>query len=410
MKIFKFFITKIFLRKAILSISIILLLFMANYTTFIATRSILSTFQGYQEIKCMNQEGIYIANLDPDSDVDIDAIGENGTQIVQIVYDYLNNNFNYAFYTDGFMVSLPNIDDMEISLCYMNEEYYELNQFELSQGTDLDFDYQFDKDKEIPILIGKGLSKTYPVGSTIKIEDPVLEQPITLIVQGVLKQNAYHSNFYALNSKNYYNFSIFLPVNAEFIKNANIDLQLNGLMDIVILQTTKEKTVDLSEVMQDNLGLKFNFFSQEENFDYFKEYYLYSLKIMSITTLILLVIITCLSIWNALVSIRLMLRDFTINLLVGLSYSKLRKIFYSYFGILFFINLIVIFSITAYNRYECWLRKDATFATYGFFGLIGMDWFALLVVFLSDIIIGKIIVENMLRKIKKIPISLGVLQ
>lgn len=380
---------------------------MANYTTFIATRSILSTFQGYQEIKCMNQEGIYIANLDPDSDVDIDAIGENGTQIV---YDYLNNNFNYAFYTDGFMVSLPNIDDMEISLCYMNEEYYELNQFELSQGTDLDFDYQFDKDKEIPILIGKGLSKTYPVGSTIKIEDPVLEQPITLIVQGVLKQNAYHSNFYALNSKNYYNFSIFLPVNAEFIKNANIDLQLNGLMDIVILQTTKEKTVDLSEVMQDNLGLKFNFFSQEENFDYFKEYYLYSLKIMSITTLILLVIITCLSIWNALVSIRLMLRDFTINLLVGLSYSKLRKIFYSYFGILFFINLIVIFSITAYNRYECWLRKDATFATYGFFGLIGMDWFALLVVFLSDIIIGKIIVENMLRKIKKIPISLGVLQ
>jgi hypothetical protein len=407
MKIFKFFITKIFLRKAILSISIILLLFMANYTTFIATRSILSTFQGYQEIKCMNQEGIYIANLDPDSDVDIDAIGENGTQIV---YDYLNNNFNYAFYTDGFMVSLPNIDDMEISLSYMNEEYYELNQFELSQGTDLDFDYQFDKDKEIPILIGKGLSKTYPVGSTIKIEDPVLEQPITLIVQGVLKQNAYHSNFYALNSKNYYNFSIFLPVNAEFIKNANIDLQLNGLMDIVILQTTKEKTVDLSEVMQDNLGLKFNFFSQEENFDYFNEYYLYSLKIMSITTLILLVIITCLSIWNALVSIRLMLRDFTINLLVGLSYSKLRKIFYSYFGILFFINLIVIFSITAYNRYECWLRKDATFATYGFFGLIGMDWFALLVVFLSDIIIGKIIVENMLRKIKKIPISLGVLQ
>ena len=407
MKIFKFFITKIFLRKAILSISIILLLFMANYTTFIATRSILSTFQGYQEIKCMNQEGIYIANLDPDSDVDIDAIGENGTQIV---YDYLNNNFNYAFYIDGFMVSLPNIDDMEISLSYMNEEYYELNQFELSQGTDLDFDYQFDKDKEIPILIGKGLSKTYPVGSTIKIEDPVLEQPITLIVQGVLKQNAYHYNFYDLNLKKYYNFSIFLPVNAEFIKNANIDLQLNGLMDIVILQTTKEKTVDLSEVMQDNLGLKFNFFSQEENFDYFNEYYLYSLIIMSITTLILLVIITCLSIWNALVSIRLMLRDFTINLLVGLSYSKLRKIFYSYFGILFFINLIVIFSITAYNRYEYWLRKDATLATYGFFGLIGMDWFALLVVFLSDIIIGKIIVENMLRKIKKIPISLGVLQ
>lgn len=407
MKIFKFFITKIFFRKAILSISMFLLLFMANYTTFIAARSILSTFQGYQEMKYLNQDGIYIANLDPDSDVDIDAIRENGTQIV---YDYLNNHFSYAFYTDGFMVSLPNPDDMPISLSYMNEEYYELNQFELSQGTDLDFDYQFDKGKEIPVLIGKGLSKTYPVGTTIKIEEPVLEQIITLKVQGVLKQNTYHSNFYALNSKNYYNFSIFLPANEEFIKNANIDLQLNGLMDIAILQTTKAKTEDLSEVMQENLGMKFNFFSQEENFDYFNEYYLYSLKIISITTLILLAIITCLSIWNALVSIRLMLKDFTINLLVGLSYSKLKRIFYSYFGVLFFINLIVIFLITAYNRCGCWLRKDATFATYGLFGLIGMDWIALLVVFLSDIIIGKIVVGNMLRKIKKIPISLGVLQ
>jgi hypothetical protein len=407
MKIFKFFITKIFLRKAILGIGMILLLCMANYITFIGARSISSSFQGYQEIECINQEGTYIANLDPDSDIDFDVIGENGTQVV---YDYLNNNFNYAFYTDGYMVSLPNIDDMEISLSYVNEEYYGLNQYELSQGTDLDFDYQFDKNKEIPVLIGKGLSKTYPVGSTIKIKEPVLEQAITLKVKGVLKQNAYHSNFNALSSKNYYNFSVFLPVNEEFIKHANIGLQLNGLMDIVILQTTEEKIADLSEIMQDNLGLKFNFSSQQDNYDYFNEYYLHSLKIISITTLILIVIVTCLSVWNALVSIRLMLKDFTINLLVGLSYSKLRKIFYSYYGILSFINLIVMFLITAYSRYGCWLRKDTTFVTYGLFGLIGMDWFALLVVFLSDIIIGIIIVENMLRKIKKVPISLGVLQ
>lgn len=405
MKIFKFIISKIFLRKPIVSISMILLLCMANYMTFTAARSILSTFQGYQETKYINQKGVYIANLDPDSHIDMDAIRENGTQVV---YDYLNNNLNYAFYTDGFIVSVPNIDDMEISLGYMNEEYYKLNQFELSQGTDLDFDYQFDK--EIPVLIGKGLSKTYPVGSTIKIEESVLGRPITLKVQGVLKQNAYHSNYYALNSKTYYNFSIIFPVNEEFINHANIDLQLNGLMDVTILQTTKEETVDLSEVIKDNLGLKFNFFSQKENYDYFNEYYLHSLKIIAITTFVLLIVITCLSIWNALVSVRLMLKDFTINLLVGLSYSKLKKIFYGYFGILSFINLTVIFIITAFNRYGCWLRKDATFATYGLFGLIGMDWLALLVVVLLDIIIGMAIVENMLRKIKKVPISLGVLQ
>lgn len=72
------------------------------------------------------------------------------------------------------MVSIPNSYDMEVSLCYMNEAYYELNQFQPSQGTDLGFDFQFDGNNEVPVLIGKGLSKTYPVDSTIDIEDPAL--------------------------------------------------------------------------------------------------------------------------------------------------------------------------------------------------------------------------------------------
>lgn len=405
MKIFKFFISKIFLRKAILGIAMIFLLFMADYTAFTAARSVISTFQGYQETKYINREGVYIANLDPYSPIDMGRIDRKGTQSV---YDYLSNNFNYAFYTDGFIVSMPNTDDMQISLCYMSEEYYKLNQFELSQGTDLDFDYH--AGGEIPVLIGEGLSRTYPVGTTIKIEESVLEWPLILKVQGVLKQNAYHSNFYALNSKTYYNFSILVPVNEEFIDHANIDLQWNGLMDLTILETTKEEIAGLGDVIEDNLGAKFNFFSQQENYDYFNEYYVHSLKIMAAITLVLLVIITCFSIWNGLVSVRLMLKDFTINLLVGLSYSKLRKIFYGYFGILSFINLLVISAFTASNRYGCWLRKDATFVTYGLFGLIGMDWMALLAVILLDAVIGIVIVENMLRKIKKVPISLGVLQ
>ena len=405
MKIFKYFISKIFLRKAVLGISMILLLCMADYITFTSSRSILSTFQGYQETKYINQEGNYIANLDPDSHMDMGLINGNGTQAV---YSYLNSYYDYAFYVDGFIVSVPNVDDMEVHLSYMNEEYYKLKQFELLQGVDLGFDYQLDD--EIPVLVGKGLSRTYPVGSTIKIEESAIGFPIKLKVKGVLKQNAYHSNYYALNSKTYYNFSILFPVNKDFINHANIDLQLNGLMDITILQTSKEGVADLSKVLKDNLGLDFNFFSQKENYDYFNEYYLHSLKIMATITFVLLAVITCISVWNALVSVRLMLKDFTINLLVGLSYSKLRKIFYIYFGMLSFINLAVVFIFTAFNRYGCWIRKDATFVTYGLFGLIGMDWLALLAVVLLDIIIGIIIVETMLRKIRRIPISLGVLQ
>ena len=104
MKIFKFFISKIFLRKAILGIAMILLLFMANYTTFTAARSVLSTFQGYQETKYINQDGIYIANLDPYSPIDMGMIDKSGTQAV---YDYLNNNLiTHFIQTDSWYLYL----------------------------------------------------------------------------------------------------------------------------------------------------------------------------------------------------------------------------------------------------------------------------------------------------------------
>ena len=188
MKIFKFFITKIFLRKLLIVFSVFLLLFLSDYLVFIAARSTVSTFQGYEEMKHLNQTGNYIANLDPNSDMNMGNIDKSDTQNV---YDYLNdNNLSYALFTDGFIVSLPNDYDMKVSFAYLNEEYYKLNrQFEIAQGKDLDFDYSFDDDIEIPVLIGKGLSETYPLGSMIKIEDPVLQKQIILKVQGILKPN-----------------------------------------------------------------------------------------------------------------------------------------------------------------------------------------------------------------------------
>lgn len=410
MKIFKFFITKIFLRKALIVFSVLLLFFLSDYLVFIAARSTVSTFQGYDEMKHLNQIGNYIANLDPNSDMNMGEIDKNDTQNV---YDYLNNNnFSYALFTDGFIVSLPNAYDMEVSFAYLNEEYYKLNrQFEISQGKDLDFDYCFGNDDiEIPVLIGKGLSETYPLGSTIKVEEPVLQKQVTLKVQGILKPNVYHSNLYSLSSKQYYNFSVVIPVNEDFLNNSNVGLQLHGLFDIILLQTSKNEIEGLREIILDSLGLEFNFYTQEENFEYFNEYYFSSLRIITVLTAILILILTCLTIWSSLASIRLMIKDFTINLFVGLSYSKLRKIFYGYYGILFFANLIVLFIITAYSRYGTWIRKDASFSTFGLFGVIGMDWLALLAVLFFDIIIGIIIVEIMLWRIKKVPISLGVLQ
>lgn len=405
MRILKFFITRIFLKRWILVLGMIILLFLANYLSFSVARSIISTFQGYQEIETLNQEGTFIANLDPDSEADFDKIEIDETQKV---YEYLNNNHDYALQADGFVTSLDNKYKMEVSFNYINEEAYKINQFRLSQGNHLNFNYKFNKE-EIPVLVGAGLATTYPVGSQIEITDPVTQQLVNLEVRGVLEKNTYRSNFYAPNSKNYFNFSIFLPVNEEFIQSAGLDLQVNGLMDIVLLDSTKEKAMNLNELMQKNLGLEFNFFNQQENFNYFEDYYVNSFIIISIITFILLILIVCLAIWNTLISIRLMIKDFTIHLLFGLSYSKLRAIFYSYYGILFAINLGLVFVITAFNRYGFWLSKDSDFATYGIFGLISMDWIALLIVLFIDLIIGFMIVELTMKKIKSIPISMGVL-
>jgi hypothetical protein len=384
----------------------ITLLFLANYLSFTTVRSVISTFQGYQEMETLNQEGTIIANLDPDSEADFNNIEIDDTQKI---YKYLNNNYTYALRVDGFVTSLPNDNEMEVPFNYIDEEAYKINQLRLSEGNHLNFDYKFNKEN-IPVLVGAGLSTTYPVGSNIEINDPVTQQLLNLKVQGVLEKNTQSSNFYAPNSKTYYNFSIFLPVNEEFIQSAGLDLHVNGLMDLVLLDSTIEEALNLKENIQENLGLEFNFFNQQENFIFFEDYYVNSLKIICTITFILLIIIVCLAIWNNLVSVRLMIRDFTINLLVGLSYSKLRAIYYSYFGILFSIILSIIFVITAFNRYGFWLRKESTFATYGIFGTISMDWMALLIVLFIDVIIGFTIVELTIRKIKSIPISIGVLQ
>lgn len=406
MNILSFFITRIFLKRWILVLGMIILLFLASYLSFNTARTIISTFQGYQELETLSQEGTIIANLDPHSKTDFNKIKIDNTQKV---YEYLSNNYTYAFQANGFVTSLNNKYNMDVIFNYINEEAYKINEFKLSQGNHLNFNYKLNKD-EIPVLVGAGLATTYPVGSNIEIIDPATQQLVNLKVQGVLKKNAHRSNFYAPNSKTYFNFSIFIPVNEKFIKSASLDLHVNGLMNIVLLDSTKEEAMNLKEYIQENLGLNFNFFNQKENFNYFEDYYFNSLKIICTITLILLIFVVCLATWNTLISIRLMIKDFTINLLVGLSYSKLRAIFYSYFGILFFMIQAILFGITAFDRYGFWLRKDSTFATYGIFGLISMDWFAMLIVLIIDFIIGFTIVELTIRKIKSIPISVGVLQ
>ena len=74
------------------------------------------------------------------------------------------------------------------------------------------------------------------------------------------------------------------------------------------------------------------------------------------------------------------------------------------------MSWVAVFLCTVADRHRAWAEKITFFITYGVFGLIGMDWLALLVTMGFDIALAVMIVELMMRKIKKIPISLGVMQ
>ncbi|MCD4549923.1 hypothetical protein [Schaalia sp. lx-260] len=371
MKVFRFFLVRIFFKKPIVAVTMLVLLLMANYIAFSTTRTIVSTNEGYSQVSRLNSAGVYIANLDPKSDIDIDSIA---AQSMQDVYDRLNNNYQYGLFTDGYIVDLRNRNGIKVPVAYMNEKYADLNPFEYVDGSGLTFQYSLETETVLPVLVGKGLAEEYPVGAQFSVHDPVLDRNIEFRVSGILRQNSAHSNLYALDSKQYYNFSIVVPVNETFIKQAGIPFKINGLMDLVVTDTNKEGISKLADCIYKTVGIKLNFFSQQENIDFYNEYFVSSLWFLFIVAAILLAIIVLVSIWSSLVAVKLMIKDFTINLLVGLSYRGIRKIFYGYYVMLSSISLAGICAVATCYRYQSWISKDPLFITCGFAGgLIMMD-------------------------------------
>ena len=225
-----------------------------------------------------------------------------------------------------------------------------------------------------------------------------------------MKKNECHANYYALNSMSYYNYSIIIPINKEFFMKANSAFKVDTMLETIIINGSKESVSNLSKEIHDEWKIKVNFHSQKENNEFFEDYYVYRMRLIVILTIIFLAIIIGVSIWNAVVCVRLMKKDFTINLLVGMSYKELKKILYKSFAIIFTLNILVVSVHSAMCRVIAWKSKNALVASYGFLGLASNEWLGVLAMILVDSLIGVIIVECIVKRIKKIPISLGVMQ
>ncbi|POA00528.1 hypothetical protein CD133_04415, partial [Staphylococcus massiliensis CCUG 55927] len=87
----------------------------------------------------------------------------------------------------------------------------------------------------------------------------------------------------------------------------------------------------------------------------------------------------------------------------------LKFVYYSYYIFLSSISSVILFILIAYNRWLHWVNKESNLATYNIWGLLDIDWYALLVVIGINLFVSIIIVELSILKVKRIPLSKGLL-
>ena len=112
LKLFRFFSTRIFLKKPILIAATVLLMILASYIPFMCVRSIVSLEQGIQEFSRFDREGTYVMDLD---DASFDTFRQYTDESAQRVFDRLDEQYEYAVFVDGFLADLPNSNNRNVT-------------------------------------------------------------------------------------------------------------------------------------------------------------------------------------------------------------------------------------------------------------------------------------------------------
>lgn len=396
----------VFLKRIIIVITTIAILFLTNILFFTISRSLVSTHENINKLSELTASDIVVSNFDPTNDF---------SQITNIPDDkkkdlntLLDNNFEYGVQYTG--MPLENeLFGININLLVnlYDENSYGFNNLKVGKGenfTPSDFNINNKN-----VLVGANIGEKYPVGSELEIINPLTGEKETVRVKGVLKKNEFIPNYYVIDSKNYMNFTVIYPLengNPINLQNRYFDVALSNIM---INGSDKQSIQSLEESIYDNLNLKINFFSQEENLDDFKNSYIKSAILLLVIAIILVVILVLLIYWNALTSIKIMLQDITINMLTGLNYLDFRTSLYLFQSICSFIVAILTYIYALSFRVATIEYQLPNFMTINTLGLLRMDWIGILTTIFLNILIMIIVVEIIMKKIKKIPISLGVL-
>lgn len=408
LKLFRFFSTRVFLKKPILVTATVLLMILASCIPFMCVRSIVSLEQGIQEFSRFDREGTYVMDLHGAS---FDTFRQYTDESAQRVFDRLDEQYEYAAFVDGFLADLPNSNNRNVTVAYMNKNWDEFSRLPTSTGGDLNFDYKITDGTTIPVLVGKGLADDYPLGSTFIMRDPALVQDMHYEVRGVLADNAAHSNLKALDSKTYYNFSIIVPVNRAFLKAENNSLKIDLLFDLVLLNAQQSDVTRLEDYAGQVTPGPLRFSSYQNLKDDLNQYYMPSMRSLIAACAAFIVLLVIVAVWSSLAGIRIMMRECTVNILVGLSYQKLRNLLFAHYMVLGLIAWAVVIALTIAMRQTAWTMNDPLAMTLGWAGgLIPMDWIGLYSSFVVMVAIAALLAQVVTWRVKRIPISIGVLQ
>lgn len=396
-------IKNIFLKRYIIIFTSICLLLLSNLIAFTVFRSLASTFEGSKYVSSLSNSHQILGNLDEDND--FEKLGSLDAEKSNAIINYLNEELDYGINFNGGGTDFS-IDNINAALYMYNKKSFAFQHLPVIEGTTFD-EIDFNREQK-EVLVGHAIGRKTPIGSEITITNPLTQASETVTAVGILDQNLYIPNNYALDSKEYLNYAIIYPLSDKLPTDIPSGILIEGLGNI-ILDDNDQVIKNLQSFLSDTAGINLNFFTQESNNGDFYDFYIQNIIQMLLVSGIILIMMLIVMIWNALISFRLMIKEITIHMMVGLSYQDFKRALFIFNSLISVTSLCCLYILIAMNRLNGMSMEMPSSITINSLGLIGIDWIGIALVVLINLFIVFIETNIIVHKIKKIPISIGVL-
>ena len=397
---------RLLLRRPVIVLSILAIMVLINILVITAGRGLVTSYEGRAQFANLEQDDIYTLNLDPGSDYL--AINDE-PQAVDEVIDELVSKKNFAITVGMNLPEGSELAGVDTRIQYVNKAYTDLVPLELAAGAIEQYTEKANPGDDIPVIVGYGLGSRIPIGARWEVVDPGSGQKVTYRVSGILNKDFSVSNLYSLDSKIYYNYSIILPIEDKFLTGASIDFKLNALFDTILLNETLEGAKNFARFVDDKINIKLNVFTQAQNSRDFFEHVESAMRAIGIFLFICLLALVPIVLWMSSQFIKLTIKDITINLLTGMSYRALDRLIFSSFMAISFASLILTILYLIGGRVGNRSQSSADLYTYGAWGLLPMDWIALLVATGFNLLVSIALCSLVSFRVRRVPISIGVL-